>query len=257
MNHHPEAGCNIESEQLGTKFQKILFSSWQNYIPTTRDMYKNMVEVDIAISSSSQNLKVAFKIVSKQYCTHIPVIGNSYYRFYVTCYISIYKLWHYVYCYVYILNFTYWASVATKRQQMVKHRIIFMIISRQYKYLGAEWVREFKKTVTRTKKNGFLACLLLTVLLLHAGCVQAAAAVIFSRGRCQARRGGVGLGMDQDIKTIEFDCLRGNVNKYGKIIENKISHLNPYFSGIYMEPSLCATQNTQNERFIPVWLTRT
>ena len=24
-----------------------------------------------------------------------------------------------------------------------------------------------------------------------------------------------------------------------------------------MEPSLCATQNTQNERFIPVWLTRT
>ena len=63
--------------------------------------------------------------------------------------------------------------------------------------------------------------------------------------------------MDQDIKTIEFDCLRGNVNKYGKIIETKISHLNPYFSGIYMEPSLCATQNTQNERFIPVWLTRT
>ena len=110
---------------------------------------------------------------------------------------------------------------------MVKHRIIFMIISRQYKYLGAEWVREFKKTVTRTKKNGFLACLLLTVLLLHTGCVQAAAAVIFSRGRCQARRGGVGLGMDQDIITIEFDCMRlGNVNKssnMAKLLKIKFS----------------------------------
>ena len=129
----------------------------------------------------------------------------------------------------YILNFTYWASVATRRQQMVKHRIIFMIISRQYKYLGAEWVREFEKTVTRTKKNGFLACLLLTVLLLHAGCV--CCDFLQRPLPSPKRRCGTRDGSDQSL-IITAGNVNINLQRRQKIIENKNSQFNP-FLGYY------------------------